>query len=114
MDHKVHDTCMSVVHHFHKWQPHQSCFIHYITDSGGMPDRPCTLTGSQEAVGKAKDLVEKIISRAQGMGDGMGMDGHMSMMNETARIEVMIPGNKVGLVIGKGGETIRQLQVNSF
>ena len=79
-----------------------------------MPDRPCTLTGSQEAVNNAKDLVQKIISRAQGMGDGMGMDGgvgHMPMMNETSRIELMIPGNKVGLVIGKGGETIRQLQV---
>ena len=81
-----------------------------------MPDRQCTLTGSQEAVSNAKDLVEKIISRAQGMGDGMGgmgMDGgHMAMMNETSRIEIMIPGNKVGLVIGKGGETIRQLQVS--
>ena len=46
----------------------------------------------------AKDLVQKIISRAQGMGDGMGgMDGgHMPMMNETSRIELMIPGNKVG------------------
>ena len=80
-----------------------------------MPDRQCTLTGSQEAVSNAKDLVEKIISRAQGMGDGMGMGmdgGHMAMMNETSRIEIMIPGNKVGLVIGKGGETIRQLQVS--
>ena len=26
-------------------------------------------------------------------------------------VEVMVPGNKVGLFIGKGGETIRQLQV---
>ena len=26
-------------------------------------------------------------------------------------VEVMVPGNKVGVVIGKGGETIRQLQV---
>ena len=26
-------------------------------------------------------------------------------------VEVMVPGNKVGLVIGRGGETIRQLQV---
>jgi predicted RNA-binding protein Jag len=24
---------------------------------------------------------------------------------------MMVPGNKVGLVIGKGGETIKQLQV---
>lgn len=27
-------------------------------------------------------------------------------------IEMLIPGNKVGLIIGKGGETIRQLQVS--
>lgn len=25
-------------------------------------------------------------------------------------VEMMIPGNKVGLIIGKGGETIKQLQ----
>ena len=38
---------------------------------------------------------------------GMGGD---SGGGQTA-VEVMVPGNKVGLVIGKGGETIRQLQV---
>lgn len=26
-------------------------------------------------------------------------------------MEIMIPGPKVGLIIGKGGETIKQLQV---
>lgn len=29
------------------------------------------------------------------------------------QIEMMVPGNKVGLVIGKGGETIKQLQEKS-
>ena len=38
---------------------------------------------------------------------GMGGD---SGGGQTA-VEVMVPGNMVGLVIGKGGETIRQLQV---
>ncbi len=69
-----------------------------------MPDRPCTLTGSHEACQKAKEMVQKIISR--GMGEGMDGDGGGS-----SRVEVFIPGSKVGLVIGKGGETIRQLQV---
>ena len=27
-------------------------------------------------------------------------------------VELMIPGNRAGLIIGKGGETIKQLQVN--
>lgn len=29
-------------------------------------------------------------------------------------VEMLIPGPKVGLVIGKGGETIRNLQVRFF
>lgn len=30
-----------------------------------------------------------------------------------SQVEVMIPGPKVGLIIGKGGETIKQLQVKT-
>jgi len=29
----------------------------------------------------------------------------------TGQIELMVPGGKVGLIIGKNGETIKQLQV---
>ena len=49
------------------------------------------------------------IRRANQTG-GMGGMGGDSGGGQTA-VEVMVPGNKVGLVIGKGGETIRQLQV---
>ena len=50
-------------------------------------------------------------SRPGGMGGGpMGMGGGMPG-GDGSRLELLIPGNKVGLVIGKGGETIRQLQV---
>lgn len=38
----------------------------------------------------------------------MGMEGGTE--NQSV-VEMSIPGGKVGLVIGKGGETIRQLQV---
>ena len=48
----------------------------------------------------AKNLMDQIISNAQRTeGDG------------NATNEILIPGNKVGLVIGKGGETIKSLQV---
>ena len=40
----------------------------------------------------------------------MGGRGGDSGGGQTA-VEVMVPGNKGGLVIGKGGETVRQLQV---
>ena len=45
-----------------------------------------------------------------GGGDPMGM----AMGDIQGGIEMLIPGNKVGLIIGKGGETIKQLQVSSF
>ncbi|XP_078312306.1 far upstream element-binding protein 3-like isoform X2 [Crassostrea virginica] len=51
------------------------------------------------------------IPRANQTG-GMGGMGGDSGGGQTA-VEVMVPGNKVGLVIGKGGETIRQLQIGS-
>lgn len=40
-----------------------------------------------------------------GGGGGIGNGGGQTV------VEMMVPGNKVGLVIGKGGETIKQLQV---
>ncbi len=46
----------------------------------------------------------QIIQRGQGAPESNGMGDGATM------VEIMIPGNKVGLVIGKGGETIRQLQ----
>ena len=54
---------------------------------------------------KAKEMINKIIMKGQGLPDSIGMsDGHVME-------EVMIPGSKVGLVIGKGGENIKMLQV---
>ncbi|XP_071948039.1 far upstream element-binding protein 1-like isoform X2 [Antedon mediterranea] len=68
-------------------------------DSNGMSDRVCTLSGSTVAVMTAKSQLDKIIAKAK-----------MTEAEGTMTEEMMIPGNKVGLVIGKGGETIRQLQ----
>ena len=48
-------------------------------------------------------LINKIVDRGQGGGIDSLPDGQ-------SMVEMMIPGNKVGLVIGKGGETIKQLQ----
>ena len=42
-----------------------------------------------------------------GMNPNMG-DGRMGLDEKT--LDMMVPGNKVGLIIGKGGETIRSLQ----
>lgn len=50
---------------------------------------------------RAKGLIDEIISR-----------GHDSPNGQTGSMqEMVIPAGKAGLIIGKGGETIKQLQV---
>ncbi|XP_028318417.1 far upstream element-binding protein 3 isoform X2 [Gouania willdenowi] len=86
-------------------QLESGCKIQIASDSGGMLDRPCTLTGSPENIDQAKRLLNEIIEQCRyGPGFHNDMDGNSSIQ------QILIPANKVGLVIGKGGETIKQLQ----
>uniref|UniRef100_A0A8C6PGT3 Far upstream element binding protein 3 n=1 Tax=Nothobranchius furzeri TaxID=105023 RepID=A0A8C6PGT3_NOTFU len=86
-------------------QQESGCKIQIASDSGGMLDRPCTLTGSPENIDQAKRLLSEIIEQCRyGPGFHNDMDGNSSIQ------QILIPANKVGLVIGKGGETIKQLQ----
>ncbi|BFZ05963.1 hypothetical protein BsWGS_08997 [Bradybaena similaris] len=90
-------------------QAESGCKVQIAADSGGMPERPCTLTGTPQSIMLCKQAIQQIIDRGQGpppMGGG-GMD---SMGEGSTVVELNIPGTKVGLIIGKGGETIRQLQ----
>ena len=62
-----------------------------------------------------KQLIQQIIDRGNqphldGMGGGGGGGGGGGPEGNSV-LEMSIPGTKVGLIIGKGGETIRQLQV---
>uniref|UniRef100_A0A8C0BXG4 Far upstream element binding protein 1 n=1 Tax=Buteo japonicus TaxID=224669 RepID=A0A8C0BXG4_9AVES len=87
-------------------QQESGCKIQIAPDSGGLPERSCMLTGTPESVQSAKRLLDQIVEKgrpAPGFhhGDGPG----------NAVQEIMIPASKAGLVIGKGGETIKQLQV---
>ncbi|XP_046385653.1 far upstream element-binding protein 2 isoform X2 [Ischnura elegans] len=135
-------------------QNESGCKIQMAPDSGGMPDRNCTLTGSRDAIkatepvgqhltsvnmfeqklappsvkelSRARELILNIVhqrSRSEGGGGdrvgggGGGSGGGLSDMNmgggNPAHVEIMVPGPKVGLIIGRGGETIKQLQEKS-
>ena len=59
---------------------------------------------------QAKVLIGNIVQRGQGGPDMPDMNGGPPGSGPSM-LEIFVPGNKVGLVIGKGGETIRQLQV---
>jgi far upstream element-binding protein len=69
-------------------------------------ERQVSISGSPDTVEKAKMLVNAVIEEAGGVTS-------VAMMNlEPGQevIELMIPANKVGLIIGKGGEMIKMLQ----
>lgn len=85
-------------------QQESGCKIQMAPDSGGQPVRMCTLTGSDAAISQAKSMIEGIVANSAAMGGGGGGGGN------SGQFEMLIPGNKVGLIIGKGGETIKMLQ----
>ncbi|KAF3857957.1 hypothetical protein F7725_011158 [Dissostichus mawsoni] len=88
-------------------QQESGCKIQIASDSGGMPDRSVTLTGGPESIQAAKRLLTEIVEKGRpapafNHNDGPG----------TSVQEIMIPATKAGLVIGKGGETIKGLQLS--
>uniref|UniRef100_A0A8C5B0U0 Far upstream element (FUSE) binding protein 1 n=1 Tax=Gadus morhua TaxID=8049 RepID=A0A8C5B0U0_GADMO len=88
-----------------RMQQESGCKIQIAPDSGGMPDRSVTLTGSPDAIQAAKRLLTEIVEKGRPTpafhhNEGPGMSVQ----------EIMVPASKAGLVIGKGGETIKSLQ----
>jgi len=79
-------------------------------DSGGMPERNISISGDRDAINRAKDMIFEIVSKGDGGGGRPGFGGGGGGGN---MIEISVPGPKVGLIIGKGGETIKQLQEQS-
>ncbi|XP_028271717.1 far upstream element-binding protein 2 isoform X2 [Parambassis ranga] len=83
-----------------KIQQDSGCKVQIAHDSAGLPERSVSLTGSAEGIQRAKELIEDIVSR-----------GHESTNGQSGSMqEMIIPAGKAGLIIGKGGETIKQLQ----
>ncbi|XP_035254668.1 far upstream element-binding protein 2-like isoform X3 [Anguilla anguilla] len=77
-------------------------------NSGGLPERSVSLTGSPDSIQKAKMLLDEIVSRGRGTPPS---SFHESTNGQSGSVqEMMIPAGKAGLIIGKGGETIKQLQ----
>uniref|UniRef100_A0A665XCW7 Far upstream element (FUSE) binding protein 1 n=1 Tax=Echeneis naucrates TaxID=173247 RepID=A0A665XCW7_ECHNA len=86
-------------------QQESGCKIQIAPDSGGMPERSVTLTGPPDSIQTAKRLLTEIVEKGRPApafhhNDGPGMTVQ----------EIMVPASKAGLVIGKGGETIKSLQ----
>ncbi|XP_036943817.1 far upstream element-binding protein 2-like isoform X2 [Acanthopagrus latus] len=91
-----------------KIQQESGCKVQIAPDSGGLPERSVSLTGSHDSIQKSKMLLDEIVSRGRGTPPS---SYHESTNGQNGTVhEMMIPAGKAGLVIGKGGETIKQLQ----
>ncbi|XP_060056384.1 far upstream element-binding protein 3 isoform X2 [Erinaceus europaeus] len=86
-------------------QAESGCKIQIASESSGIPERPCVLTGTPESIEQAKRLLGQIVDRCRN-----GPSFHNDIDGNSTIQEILIPASKVGLVIGKGGETIKQLQ----
>uniref|UniRef100_A0A2K5CMG0 Far upstream element binding protein 3 n=2 Tax=Platyrrhini TaxID=9479 RepID=A0A2K5CMG0_AOTNA len=86
-------------------QAESGCKIQIASESSGIPERPCVLTGTPESIEQAKRLLGQIVDRCR---NGPGF--HNDIDSNSTIQEILIPASKVGLVIGRGGDTIKQLQ----
>lgn len=111
-------------------QERSGCHVNILGETKSVNGlRPINLIGSQHAVGVAKDLILEIVesdSRGQqGTGSNAmhqpreraydnGRGGHGGQGGQGgSRKTIQVPSQAVGMIIGKGGETIKDLQRNS-
>lgn len=74
------------------------------TQQVSMGPKPLRITGSAEKVEQAKRVVEQLLNSE----DGNGANQAARPGPKSIR-EVIVPRASVGIIIGKGGETIKKL-----
>ncbi|GAA0139286.1 RNA metabolism protein [Lithospermum erythrorhizon] len=77
--------------------------------------RSVELIGTLECIAKAEKLIKDVIAEADAGGSpSLVARGFSTVQAVTGdQIEIQVPNEKVGLIIGKGGETIKNLQTTS-
>lgn len=90
-----------------------------FVDSADTPGtkRHCRVSGSRTAVAGAKAEIFKIIEdnelAKRGSDKARTVEEPMTVTQEGDSLQIMVPDRTVGLIIGRGGETIRDLQERS-
>ncbi|PIA44247.1 hypothetical protein AQUCO_01700090v1 [Aquilegia coerulea] len=78
--------------------------------------RPVELIGTLENINKAEKLIKDVIAEADAGGSpslvARGF-GTIQASGAAEQIQIQVPNEKVGLIIGKGGENIKNLQTRS-
>ncbi|KAJ9537397.1 hypothetical protein OSB04_030130 [Centaurea solstitialis] len=75
--------------------------------------REVELTGSAESIAKAEQLIKDVLAEAESGGSGIVSRRVSGPPGGAEQFVMQVPNNKVGLVIGKGGETIKNMQAST-
>ncbi|KAK4756587.1 hypothetical protein SAY87_006714 [Trapa incisa] len=73
------------------------------------PTRMVELMGTVEQIARADQLIKEVLSEAEAGGSGT-VSRRVTTQTGSEQFVMKVPNNKVGLVIGKGGETIKNMQ----
>ncbi|XP_045824595.1 far upstream element-binding protein 1 [Trifolium pratense] len=76
------------------------------------PNRLVELTGTADAIATAEKLINDVLAEAESGGNGL-VTRRMGGQGGADEFSMKIPNNKVGLIIGKGGETIKNMQATT-
>ncbi|CAI8589389.1 unnamed protein product [Vicia faba] len=78
--------------------------------------RPVELIGTVESIDKAEKLMSAVIAEADAGGSpalvARGLSPAQAIVGSD-QVQIQVPNEKVGLIIGKGGETIKNLQTKT-
>ncbi|MQM06260.1 hypothetical protein Taro_039079 [Colocasia esculenta] len=76
--------------------------------------RTVELIGTVESVNKAEKLIKDVIAEADAGGSpSLVARGFGLAQPGSEQLQIQVPNEKIGLIIGKGGETIKSLQTRS-
>ncbi|XP_019429869.1 PREDICTED: far upstream element-binding protein 1-like isoform X2 [Lupinus angustifolius] len=76
------------------------------------PTRMVEIMGAPDAIAIAEKLISEVLAEAEAGGSGV-VTRRLTGQAGSDEYVSKIPNNKVGLVIGKGGETIKNMQASS-
>lgn len=101
-----------------KYLQHQSGARIQVARDGESDPRSSTrqveLMGTPEQISRAEQLVKDVIAEQASTGAPGGAFGGRSFGGHGGeQVQIKVPNNKVGLIIGRGGETIKSLQSRS-
>ncbi|KAK8591818.1 hypothetical protein V6N13_031844 [Hibiscus sabdariffa] len=80
------------------------------------PTRPLEIIGTLSSINKAAKLISAVIAEADAGGSPSLVARGLATTQASGdadQIEIQVPNEKVGLIIGRGGETIKGLQTRS-